>query len=80
MRNASARLDVALPLHTEHFGEVTLASAVKSVHHLTREGFGLVVVGARYNAVVNVRCNKDSVTVRLGETLRKIDAYDYTMK
>ena len=31
MQNASARLDVALPLYTEHFGEVTLASAVESV-------------------------------------------------
>jgi hypothetical protein len=34
MQNASARLDVGIPLHTEHFGEVTVASAIESVQHL----------------------------------------------
>ena len=45
MQSASARLDVALPLHTEHFGKVTLTSAVESFQHFTHEGVGLVVVG-----------------------------------
>jgi hypothetical protein len=61
MQSASAHLDVALPLHTEHFSEVTLASAIESVQHLAHEGVSFVVVGARYNAVVDVHCHKDSV-------------------
>ena len=63
MQNASARLDVALSLHTEHFGEVTLASAIESVQHLANEGVSFVVVGAIYDAVVDVRCQKDSVAI-----------------
>ena len=63
MQNASARLDVALPLHTEYFGEVTLASAIESVQYLAHEGVSFVVVGARYDAVVDMRCHKDSVAI-----------------
>jgi len=63
MQIASAHLDVAFPLHTEHFGEVTLTGAVESVQHFTHEGVGLVVVGPRYNAVVDVCSHKDSVTI-----------------
>ena len=38
MQNASTRLDVALPLHTDHFSEVALARAIESVQHLAHEG------------------------------------------
>jgi hypothetical protein len=30
MQNPSIRLEFALPFHTEHFGEITLASAIES--------------------------------------------------
>jgi hypothetical protein len=64
MPNAITHLDVAPSFHTEHFGEVTFASAVESVQHLSHEGVSFVVVGARYDAVVDVRYHKDdSVTI-----------------
>jgi len=63
MPNAIVHLDVAPSFHTEHFGEVTFASAVESVQHLSHEGVSFVVVGARYEVVVVVRYHKDSVTI-----------------
>ena len=41
----------------------TLAGAVESVQHFTHEVVGLVVVGPRYNAVVDVCSHKDSVYI-----------------
>jgi len=40
-----------------------LTSAVESFQHLAHEGVSFVVVGASYNAVVDVRCHKDSITI-----------------
>jgi len=42
---------------------VTLASAIESVQHLAHEGVSFVMVGARYDAIVDVRCHKDIVAV-----------------
>ncbi len=61
MQNASVRLDVAFPLHTDHFGEVTIAGAVESVQHFTHEGVGLVVAGPRYNPVIDVCSHKEYI-------------------
>jgi hypothetical protein len=36
---------------------------VDSFQHVAHEGVSFVVVGACYNAVVNVRCHKDSVNI-----------------
>jgi hypothetical protein len=63
MSSATAMKWKAVGVDLEHFGEVAIASAVESVQHLTHEGVSLVVVGARYNAVVDVRCYKDSVAI-----------------